>query len=153
MASRFYPKIAPLAVRAQIARMHILYPGLQRVSWKLGVVVWEGSLMPTDVSAMYRVSISYRLRDAPKVFVATPQLRRNWNGQKIPHRYADGSLCLYYPEYGEWTSSMFIAETIVPWTALWLYHYEVWHSTGEWLGGGIEHSNLRGSDATEAVAQ
>ena len=33
-------------------------------------------------------------------------------------------------------------ETIVPWASLWLYYYEVWHATGEWLGGG-EHPIAR----------
>jgi hypothetical protein len=29
-----------------------------------------------------------------------------------------------------------IADTIVPWTAEWLVHYEIWLVTGEWYGGG-----------------
>ena len=35
------------------------------------------------------------------------------------------------------------AETIVPWACLWLYYYEVWHATGEWLGGGLHPSARR----------
>jgi hypothetical protein len=31
---------------------------------------------------------------------------------------------------------MSIADTIVPWTAEWLVHYEIWLMTGEWYGGG-----------------
>ena len=31
---------------------------------------------------------------------------------------------------------MSIADTIVPWTAEWLVHYEIWLVTGEWYGGG-----------------
>jgi len=34
-------------------------------------------------------------------------------------------------------------ETIVPWACLWLYYYEVWHTTGEWLGGGLHPSARR----------
>jgi hypothetical protein len=33
---------------------------------------------------------------------------------------------------------MYIADTIVPWAALWLVFYEYWLATGLWLGGG-EH--------------
>lgn len=29
---------------------------------------------------------------------------------------------------------MLIAKTILPWTALWLYYYELWLDTGKWLG-------------------
>ena len=32
--------------------------------------------------------------------------------------------------------AMLIVDTIVPWTAEWLLHYEVWLATGEWLGDG-----------------
>ena len=31
-----------------------------------------------------------------------------------------------------------LAHTIVPWIAEWLSYYELWHATGEWLGGGTE---------------
>jgi len=31
---------------------------------------------------------------------------------------------------------MAIADTIVPWTADWLAHYEIWLVTGDWYGGG-----------------
>lgn len=35
---------------------------------------------------------------------------------------------------------MLLAKTILPWTAEWLLHYEVWLVTGEWVGGGV-HPN------------
>ncbi|MGH8092034.1 MAG: hypothetical protein ACREIF_00990 [Chthoniobacterales bacterium] len=34
---------------------------------------------------------------------------------------------------------MRLADTIVPWTSRWLYFYEIWLATGEWMGGGIPH--------------
>ena len=40
--------------------------------------------------------------------------------------------------YSEFNSSKLIANTIIPWTVEWLYYYELWLATGEWLGGG-EH--------------
>ncbi len=55
-------------------------------------------------------------------------------GISIPHVFSDGSLCLHIP--GQWQSDMTIAEYIVPWIAEWLFYYEVWLATGEWLGGG-----------------
>jgi hypothetical protein len=33
---------------------------------------------------------------------------------------------------------MFIAGTIICWTALWLFFYETWLITGEWEGEGEE---------------
>ena len=29
---------------------------------------------------------------------------------------------------------MLIVDTIVPWAAEWLLHYEIWLATGEWFG-------------------
>lgn len=52
--------------------------------------------------------------------------------------YGQESLCLYLPNSGEWTPEMPIAVTIVPWASVWLYFYEFWYATGEWLGGGVE---------------
>jgi len=31
---------------------------------------------------------------------------------------------------------MFLADTILPWAAEWLAHYEIWFATGTWYGGG-----------------
>lgn len=56
---------------------------------------------------------------------------------KIPHLYPNGSLCLYYPDYNEWHANDSWADSIIPWTSLWLYFFELWIATGEWLGGGI----------------
>ena len=67
------------------------------------------------------------------------------DGKLVPHVYRDHSLCLFYPRYQEWDYKASWAETIIPWTSLWLYYYEIWLQTGEWLGGGIHgnpHKNL-----------
>ncbi len=73
------------------------------------------------------------------VHVLQPQLEQRGDGDPIPHRYPDDSLCLYFPKHSEWTPGMAIADSVVPWASLWLYYYELWHSTGEWLGGGAQH--------------
>jgi hypothetical protein len=52
--------------------------------------------------------------------------------------YDQERLCLYRPHRREWTPAMMIANTIIPWISEWLYFYELWLVTGEWLGGG-EH--------------
>ena len=68
------------------------------------------------------------------MFVLNPPLMTR-PAEEIPHRFHDGSLCLHY--HGEWSSRHSIAATTVPWTVTWLYYYELWLATGEWLGGGI----------------
>ncbi len=61
--------------------------------------------------------------------VVRPQLVKG-----APHLYADGSLCLYWPKEWQWAAHEAIAETLLPWAALWLYYYELWLDAGEWLG-------------------
>jgi hypothetical protein len=51
-----------------------------------------------------------------------------------PHRYPDGSLCLYWFKDWRWGPKSLIHETILPWAALWLFYYELWLDTGKWLG-------------------
>ncbi len=97
---------------------------------------WSAVLQPTGISEFYDIELTYSLEMPPKVFVQAPKLQTRDN-EKIPHRYPDCSLCLYLPRNGEWNSSMYVAETTVPWACEWLFHYELWLATGEWLGGGV----------------
>ena len=81
----------------------------------------------------------------PEVIVLEPELNLLAGGKKIPHTYPyDGKgarLCLWWPKNRDWVSSMKLADTFIPWTAEWLYYFELWLLTGEWSGGG-EHPNL-----------
>jgi hypothetical protein len=55
---------------------------------------------------------------------------------KLPHVFRENDLCLYLT--GEWRPDLKISEYILPWISFWLFFYEVWLLTGEWLGGGHE---------------
>lgn len=107
--------------------------------------VWEGTLRPTRLSPTYTVRVEHADRWPPRVFVVSPPLEAR-DGAKVPHRYGDGSLCLNLP--GEWSGSEFIADTTIPWAVHWLYHYEVWRVTGEWLGGGAHPEPVTAQEAT-----
>jgi hypothetical protein len=98
---------------------------------------FTGDVAPFGCADTYRVRIDYEMRSRPSVWVLTPHLRSTGEGIKIPHTFSDGSLCLHTP--GQWQSDMTIAEYIVPCIAQWLFYYEAWLATGEWLGGGAEH--------------
>ena len=116
--------------------MRVLHPQFD-VIWHHDKVRWTGTLCPEDVSDTYQLEIAYSLGLKPKVTVLEPMLEAP-PGKTIPHRFPDGSLCLYRPRFGEWAPSDFIATTIVPWASLWLFHYEAWLATGSWHGGGHE---------------
>jgi hypothetical protein len=89
------------------------------------------------LTEQYRVRIEYTLSTSPTVWVLSPLLRGRDDDPVLPHVYPGPRPCLYLPGSGEWSPNQFVADTMVPWTSLWLYHYEVWHATGEWLGGGV----------------
>lgn len=138
MATRFNQT---LPIAAQIGEMRRRFPDFTS-KWQRGHVTWTGTLTPADGCQSYTLRIGYRLGENPKVFVLQPELTLRTDRDRIPHRYGDGSLCLYRPKYREWTASDPIAATVVPWSSLWLYNYEVWLVTGEWTGGG-EHPEVK----------
>ena len=115
---------------------------------------WRTELQPSPLSDCYRIRLLYSLEKSPKVFVEEPELQKR-DGSGPPHRYRDGSLCLYLPSANEWTRHMYLAETILPWTSEWLLHYEIWLGTGEWCGGGfhpgdgIEHEKEPDQDRSQ----
>ncbi len=136
MASKFHRK-SILGVREQAGRLRLGFPGFDtRVSraWLISV----GEIRPTPLSASYRVEIRYKVGKAPEVRVVSPKLSCREGETRIPHMYGQEKLCLYFPPSNEWSSEMSLGHALIPWISLWLYYYELWHATGEWLGGGHE---------------
>lgn len=133
--AKSFPKRKPLTFAQQCGVMRRLHP--QFVDrWGRGRVTWRGSLTPTSVSETYSIRIEYQQDGIPEVWVDSPKLQKRADQDRIPHVYAGPRPCLYHPSLREWTPLDPIAETIVPWTSEWLYYYELWHATGDWLGGG-----------------
>jgi hypothetical protein len=123
----------PLNLAIQAAHIHHRFLNFVCRIHK-GRAVWRGTLQPRMTSPLYQVEISYRLMDVPKVRIISPPLASN-----TPHLYPDGSLCLYWPKEWRWRQDQLIAETILPWAALWLYYYELWLDTDQWLGPSSHH--------------
>lgn len=104
--------------------------------------VWICDFTPTPISNTYTLKISYDAGDYPKSYIVSPKPLRLADGaSRLPHTYdtTKQRLCLFKPDFGEWSSSMVIADTIVHWAVLWMFFYESWVCTGKWLGGG--HGN------------
>ncbi len=125
----------------QFYKLKRKFPSLEGEVYK-NKLRWVANLQPSSLSEKYKVQLEYSLEKSPLVFVKSPKIVRRGE-ECIPHLYSDGSLCLYLPRAQEWEKSMYLADTIVPWTAEWLFHYELWHATGEWLGGGVHLENTR----------
>lgn len=136
MAGKF--KTRNKSIAEQIASMKSKYPQFSTTYTSHTSMKVKGTLQPTSRSANYGFVLKYSLNDSPKIKITSPTLEKNSKGEDIPHLYPGENLCLYQPKYSEFTGSCFLCNTIIPWTSLWLYYYEVWHLTNEWLGGG-EH--------------
>jgi hypothetical protein len=102
-------------------------------------VLWHGTLRPSEESRVYSVRINHERGRPPLVFIDDPEIDEN-----APHRYPDDdSLCLYWPREWRWSGSSRLADTIVPWAALWLYYYEIWQVCGRWLGPEAPHGGVK----------
>lgn len=99
---------------------------------------WVGWLQPNEFAPRFRVRIKYDLYSAPRVHVLEPTLVPN-----APHRYSDGSLCLFFPSDGGWGDRSLIATTIIPWIISWLGYYDLWTQTGKWLGPEAPHDGRK----------
>ena len=121
----------------QIARIKEFFP--EAVSHvKCGKAEVIVHLKPTMNSEDYTVKLRAKQgRKTVDIFVIHPKVEKMENGKRVPHLHADGSLCVYYPKYYEWDYKTPWTETLMPWTSLWLFYYEIWKETGCWFGGGI----------------
>jgi hypothetical protein len=124
----------PLPLGAQTGALRHHWPqGTTTLS--KNTVRWVGPLQPTPLSPTYTVSVEYRFTNSPQVYVLDPKLDPG-HRERLPHVYTGDRLCLYTPGTGEWNRSMNLAQTIIPWAAEWLLHYEIWQVTDKWHGSG-----------------
>lgn len=114
---------------------------------KMGIASAVLCLRPTDQSIEYTIRVDSKVgMKFVNIFVIKPRVTLYWEDKKVPHLYpSDGSLCLYYPKYKEWKYTDSWADTLIPWTSLWLFYFELWQETGNWIGGGI-HGSKKLSD-------
>jgi hypothetical protein len=125
-------------IAEQVFSMRSMYPHFTTAFTSYNSMKVIGVLQPTSRSGTYQFTLKYNLADQPKTKIVSPILLKNAKGEEPPHLYPGENLCLYHPQYREFNRTDFLSETIIPWTSLWLYYYEVWLLTSEWLGGG-EH--------------
>ena len=136
---RSFIRQRPIQPAAHAACIQRLFPDFH-VSVRCGRLRCVARIAPEPWCQTYTCEITYRLNsrpDGPRVFVSSPELMLREGEDEIPHTYARNELCLFLPHAREWHPYLQIAHTIVPWTSLWLYYYEVWLATGEWMGGGV----------------
>lgn len=121
-----------LSLAVQAAHLDRRYPD-GRIVLRANRLTWLGHLKPTDISRAYEVLAVIEPGWAPLIYVVDPPLQRR-DDEPVPHVYSANDLCLYTGD--EWNDTMIVADTLIPWTSEWLFFYETWHATGDWLGGG-----------------
>lgn len=83
---------------------------------------------------LYRLRVVYSATTQPRVYVLTPKLPIS-----TKHIYKEGNLCLYKPTNWEWQDQHRFDEELFPNICSWIYHYEHWRDTGEWIGPEAVH--------------
>jgi hypothetical protein len=123
-------------------------------------VIWEGTIKPHPLSRTYNVLVTYTQRGNPKCIVTSPNLEQLAGDRDIPHIYGNDAkhrgtaLCLFLPKIkkenkiNEWQPNSFVADTIIPWAALWLTYFEEWLYSNNWQGGG-KHPSIGGAMAED----
>lgn len=126
----FNPQKTNRVFNLSIQDMHVRrqFPDFS-CSMENGGAIWVGPIQPRLTSPKYATEIRYKLKQIPKVWVLFPPLAPD-----AAHIYREKNLCLYWPKEWKWQPNQLIAKTIIPWTASWLYYYELWLDTGEWHG-------------------
>ncbi len=118
-------------------------------------LLWSAKIKPTPLSKEYSVIMTYKMKKNPKIWIIGDELDK-LDSPDFPHKYDISAkdkyvrICLY--RYSEFDSTKYLANTIVPWIIEWLYYYELWLTTGNWLGGG-EHpsSGVNKNDFVESI--
>lgn len=152
MNNRYWNRAIPIA--HQLAGLKKSWPqGKVEITDHNQTILWHGKIQPSPFGRVYEITLKYTIGNKPRVIVMKPDLKLLAGGESIPHIYPNDKkikgtvLCLYLPKIKDnkitqWHPSRHsLAETIIPWTALWLYYYEHWLLTGNWEGGG-EHPDI-----------
>jgi hypothetical protein len=121
-----------LSLAQQAIRLWSCFPEA-KITLQPTKLTWIGVIRPTPCSRDYPTKITYQYGWYPEV--VTIDTLKSRPGENLPHTYSDGSLCLH--EAHEWTPAMAIVDTVVPWTAEWLAHYELWRVRGRWYGDDL----------------
>lgn len=135
---KIYLKPKIISIAKQKLKIDQDYTNFKCISKSENLLFCIGLIQPTPLSQTYKVKITYNLGKRPVITILSPKI--DIENKKLPHTYRNNELCLYYPDYKEWTKYSYISDTILPWISEWLYFYELWVINGIWYGGG-KHPN------------
>jgi hypothetical protein len=131
------PNLAKRALELEMLRL----PGTTYTFDSGRQLIYRLEIAASPASRLYQCELHVHPGTAyPEMIVISPDIQELVGKRKLPHIYPykkrGTKLCLWTPMYGEWDYSMKLIETYVPWTVEWLWYFEHWLITDEWLGGG-----------------
>lgn len=132
-----YPKNKPFTIAQQKAGLLFTYHDLVTMSRNRNAVDCQIRLCPTDNSREYVIRIFYKGYGRPQAWLLDPPLEM-FDGAKPHHIFGEDQnghpeLCVYKSGQDKWDSQKSLAIFFVPWVITWLYAYEIWLITGEWI--------------------
>jgi len=131
-----YQPIKPYDPDIQVRAMRARYPQFRAKKNRDGSTVFTGQLQVKTELPVYTVQVVYHDRATPQVFILDPLPVPG-----APHIYSNTqSLCLYHKSNYQWYKEKLIAADIMGWTAGWVYFYEYWLQSGEWVGPEVPHN-------------
>jgi hypothetical protein len=111
-------------------------------------LIFRTELSPSTFSRTYACELHVRPGKAhPSMIIVAPDLYHLAGGRKVPHIYPYAGkgvrLCLWTPRLKEWNWHMKLSDTYIPWTLRWLWYFEDWLQSDDWVGGGTHPETTR----------
>ena len=135
-----------LSLIFQERRFKQVFPTSKIIRFREASLICTLNIQPTPLSQSYKIKLKYERNKNPIVFVIEPKKLKLAAGKtELPHVYSTEKqqLCLFYPKYKEWNTSMYLVDSIIAWVSEWFLYYEIWLGCGEWHGGGIHLENTK----------
>jgi hypothetical protein len=131
-----YQPTKPYDSGIQVQAMKARYPSFKAKRKSDGSIVFTGQLQVKPELPVYTVQVVYNGNAMPFVYILDPLPVVG-----APHIYSNTkSLCLYHKDNYRWHKEKLIATDIMGWTAGWIYFYEYWLQSGDWIGPEVPHN-------------
>lgn len=132
-----YLESKPLPIAQQKAELLLAYHDLVTMERNRNIVDCQIRLHPTENSREYIIRIRYEGHGRPQAWLIDSPLKLV-EGKKPHHIYGENQcgqteLCVFKWDLDKWDSQKSLATVFVPWVITWLYAYEIWQITGEWI--------------------
>lgn len=114
--------------------------------------VWRGVIGARPGGQVYVIDIDggFRSGAGVNIWCREPALVPEPVTRRPPHTFGDGTLCVNDRSPSNFE---FIAFTTVPWLYSWLFFYEHWLDTGEWVGPQVEGHEVGGAELAPPVKE